>query len=966
MVDERTGHIAQPGSMSKSTAAVTDAIKGVVTKIYNANGHTVNALHGDAENINTSLRPSLGAMGIGVLTSLPGEHAHRAERTTQTINDRVRAVCSALPFYIPPELNLLLDQSVGECLNNSTNKASFPQTPNEALSGLKLRRTPVPWGRCAMVLQPIDKRVSISYTTGVPIKKVPVTELGVSMGLHPGTDFTMWLLANGRLVLRDAIGAIFPRTYVPFGWKPKPAIYNGKATTDMPTSFAPTGAGEPAAQQSPSPDNVSLINPYHVPHVDLTNIPILPHIPVILTPLAEPTHTTQNAPPEFTPPLTNVIKPVDLNVDTPTLTFIPTPIPTPALEILPTPPDNAKMPAVQTPAYNLRPSKGKFVGGTFVRLKSLTAKLTGHQLRKQVNLRDAAIRDSKFVRLNPPPLSLNNRATDARPKPPPRQTNEFPIRKALQVLDPNKIIIGIKKETDKCFITYKSLRPIKQSDLEPGAVFIRSQCIVREKLSGDITARIPVDGGSKPAHTFSNTYAGTSDPAHRLFTLAVAQADAAHRGKILITGSCDIPAAFINGNKLTREHTGGVQLYTKMPAELPPPYGGILCAIDGAQYGLRQSNHIYDQDLIKLLLSNGYTPCPSQPYVMIKFDSLSDDPKDNIYAPLYVDDFEHYGTSQRLVDEFKNILTTRYGPMTFHSPSQGLCGQVHVLNPDRSITLHYGPYLSRVMDRIGMDDVPPALSPDVEGLFSPSTDPTPLSLSAAAEFRTVNGELIHVHPLRHDAKKVLSFLLTKGKSPDKSDYLKQLHLLRYLKGTLTLGPTFSADPADYPNGVEIHSACDSAHNVHPLTGQSHGAYIITVGKVGAHTAPFESYSAPEKGVQLSPMESEYTLLSRTAKRLSHWRQMAEDLGHPQTTPSVMLEDNSSAIKLAEAPAIPSKSSHIALKIHHVRYQIKNKEISVRHQGTCDITPDFLTKHVGPSRFLFSRHKILATKTAPTK
>ena len=109
------------------------------------------------------------------------------------------------------------------------------------------------------------------------------------------------------------------------------------------------------------------------------------------------------------------------------------------------------------------------------------------------------------------------------------------------------------------------------------------------------------------------------------------------------------------------------------------------------------------------------------------------------------------------------------------------------------------------------------------------------------------------------------------------------------------------------------------------------------------------------------MESEYTTLSRTAKRLSHWRQMAEDLGHPQPKPSIMLEDNNSAIKLAGAPAIPSKSSHIALKIHHVRHQLKTKQIAVQHQGTCDITSDFLTKHVGPSRFLFSRHKILATQ-----
>ena len=104
-----------------------------------------------------------------------------------------------------------------------------------------------------------------------------------------------------------------------------------------------------------------------------------------------------------------------------------------------------------------------------------------------------------------------------------------------------------------------------------------------------------------------------------------------------------------------------------------------------------------------------------------------------------------------------------------------------------------------------MDDVPAALSPDIEGLFDPSTDPTPLSTSATSEFRTVNSELIHVLPSRHDIKKVVTYLLSKGEAPDNSDYLKQLHLLRYLKGTLELGPTFSADPADYPNGVEFHS-----------------------------------------------------------------------------------------------------------------------------------------------------------------
>lgn len=73
-----------------------------------------------------------------------------------------------------------------------------------------------------------------------------------------------------------------------------------------------------------------------------------------------------------------------------------------------------------------------------------------------------------------------------------------------------------------------------------------------------------------------------------------------------------------------------------------------------------------------------------------------------------------------------------------------------------------------MLTRIGMDIVPPALSPDIKGLFDPSSNPTKLSPIRRAEFCTV---------------KVVAWLLMLGESPDESDYLKKLQLLRYLKGT---------------------------------------------------------------------------------------------------------------------------------------------------------------------------------------
>ena len=226
MFDEFTGLISQPGATSKSTSALFEPMSKVIKESFNAFGHHVPTLHGDAENVNHALRKPFGAIGTTIVNSLTGDHAHRAERSTRTVQDRVRAVVDGLPYVLPNELNLLADQAVGEALNHSTNKVSHPLTPAELTWGLKLTQQPAPFGRCAMVKQPDDKRMAISKSDDIPFKKVPVTEIGVSMGLKPRTNFTQWLLGNGRVVPRRPIGPLLPRWFIPFGWKPKPIIYN--------------------------------------------------------------------------------------------------------------------------------------------------------------------------------------------------------------------------------------------------------------------------------------------------------------------------------------------------------------------------------------------------------------------------------------------------------------------------------------------------------------------------------------------------------------------------------------------------------------------------------------------------------------------------------------------------------------------------------------------------------------------
>ena len=79
VVDEHSGKLDVIGSTSKTTLAVSRAVRQLIVE-YNADGHRVKRMHGDAEKINASLSPTIGLLGITLQLSLSGEHAKRIER----------------------------------------------------------------------------------------------------------------------------------------------------------------------------------------------------------------------------------------------------------------------------------------------------------------------------------------------------------------------------------------------------------------------------------------------------------------------------------------------------------------------------------------------------------------------------------------------------------------------------------------------------------------------------------------------------------------------------------------------------------------------------------------------------------------------------------------------------------------------------------------------------------------------
>ena len=102
-------------------------------------------------------------------------------------------------------------------------------------------------------------------------------------------------------------------------------------------------------------------------------------------------------------------------------------------------------------------------------------------------------------------------------------------------------------------------------------------------------------------------------------------------------------------------------------------------------------------------------------------------------------------------------------------------------------------------------------------------------------------------------------------------------------------------------------------------------------------------------VALSTAEAEYMALSSASQEAFWMRKLNSDLGNEQSQPTVILEDNQSAIAMAKNPQYHGRSKHINIKFHFVRVQVSNDKICLKYCPTEDMLADMLTKPIGPER-----------------
>jgi hypothetical protein len=182
--------------------------------------------------------------------------------------------------------------------------------------------------------------------------------------------------------------------------------------------------------------------------------------------------------------------------------------------------------------------------------------------------------------------------------------------------------------------------------------------------------------------------------------------------------------------------------------------------------------------------------------------------------------------------------------------------------------------------------------------------------------------------------------------PHEKHWKAGMRVLRYLKGTKDLGITYTRGNA---NENRLLGWADADWAACTATRRSTSGYISTLNGGGLSWK-----CRQQKSVATSTSEAEYVAASRASDDIVYLRRVLEEVGHKQTTPTPLYEDNRSCRMMSENPVSNERSKHIDYRIHALRERVSDGIVRLVDCASEDMLADIFTKNLpGPA---FIRHR----------
>ena len=391
----------------------------------------------------------------------------------------------------------------------------------------------------------------------------------------------------------------------------------------------------------------------------------------------------------------------------------------------------------------------------------------------------------------------------------------------------------------------------------------------------------------------------------------------------------DVTTAFLNG-ELKEE------VYMKQPEGFViKGQEHLVCRLKRSIYGLKQSSRCWNSVLDKRLKKMGFVQTASDPCIYVATEG------EMFVIAVHVDDIVLATRSDKRMAEVKRGLGEGFEVKDMGELHHFLGVKVMQNLLTGEVWIGQPAYAERVLEKFGMENAKPIATPVDVSLKLVKTTEECQSIDQVF-FQSAVGSLLYLSIMtRPDITYAVSNVAKFCANPSKQHWVAVKRIMRYVKGTLSLGLLYSKDGSKECIG---YSDADWAGDTDDRKSTS--GYLFQMSG-----AAISWRSKKQTCVALSTAEAEYMALACAAQESIWMRQLLTDLGTDPIAATQIFDDNQSAICLAKNPQFHGRAKHIGIKYHFIREQVEKGDVELQYCPTEEMIADMLTKGLSRDRLM---------------
>jgi hypothetical protein len=391
----------------------------------------------------------------------------------------------------------------------------------------------------------------------------------------------------------------------------------------------------------------------------------------------------------------------------------------------------------------------------------------------------------------------------------------------------------------------------------------------------------------------------------------------------------DIGTAFLNG-KLKEE------IYMSQP-EAYEKSGGLVCKLEKSIYGLKQAARQWNECFDNFLKQYKLKVSVADPCVYFNTGEIK------TIVGIHVDDGLICSTDRieldMIIKHLEKEFEVKQGAMDYYVGSQ-----VQISEARDRIFINQSRYISDILERFEMTNCHPIATPSDPGkslLKSQGEDD--YELGEEIPYKEAIGSLMYPSCItRPDISFVVSDAARWSKRPRRSHWTAIKRILRYLKGTVSMGIAYYGDPA---TDLVVVGYGDADFANDPIDRKLRTRVIITLGNGAIIWS-----SKRQPCIAQSTTEAELIAANETCREAAWLQNLLNSINVVQEEPTLIFCDNQPSIKMIKNPGEHATTKHVDIRFLWIKEKIDDKTVKVEYLHTKNQIADILTKGIPRESF----------------